>query len=162
MIPNVNLYNYRELPQEKMMDTKDKGDNSTVADETDFFSQIEHMNLEEFRKYLQKKGYTSLYDLVTIPTYTLSKSKGSVIFSDTEESKLLKEIIFAYKYQLTKSEVETLKLMAKGYKNREIARNLDIAISVGAVAKRNRRIFGKLCVHNRTEASKKAIEEELI
>jgi DNA-binding CsgD family transcriptional regulator len=144
------------------MDAKDKEDNSTVANETDIFSQIEHMSLEEFRKYLREKGYLNLYDLLTIPIYSFSRGKGSIILQNTKEIELLKEIIFAYKYELTKDHIETLKLMAKGYKYHEIADKLKIVISPDGVNKRVRTIFKKLGVHSRHEAVNKATKEGLI
>ncbi len=62
--------------------------------------------------------------------------------------------------QLTHREKEVLKLMAEGYKSREIADLLDIAVKT-ALGHRTS-IMKKLGIHNRTELIKYAIRKHLI
>jgi LuxR family maltose regulon positive regulatory protein len=55
---------------------------------------------------------------------------------------------------LTERELEVLRLLAVGLPNREIASTLVIA--VGTVKTHLKNIYGKLVVHNRTEAANRA------
>jgi LuxR family maltose regulon positive regulatory protein len=61
---------------------------------------------------------------------------------------------------LSERETEVLQLIAAGYSNREIARELVIAL--GTVKKHINNIFGKLDAHSRTQAVARARELGLI
>ena len=146
------------------MNLRDERDILKHIDESNLFYQIEEMTLKELRQYLEKKRFCNLYDLLTISfiTFKLLKGQETVTLKNLMENKELIEIKFAYKYGLTKDEVETLKLLAEGFSNRKIADSLNISITVEGIAKRVSKILRKLGVHNRQEAAKKAIKEKLI
>jgi LuxR family maltose regulon positive regulatory protein len=61
---------------------------------------------------------------------------------------------------LSERELEVLRLIAAGYSNRELARELVIAL--GTVKKHINNIFGKLDAHSRTQAVARARELDLI
>jgi LuxR family maltose regulon positive regulatory protein len=61
---------------------------------------------------------------------------------------------------LSEREMEVLHLIAAGYSNREIARELVIAL--GTVKKHINNIFGKIDAHSRTQAVARARELGLI
>ena len=61
---------------------------------------------------------------------------------------------------LSERETEVLRLMAEGYKYQEIAEKL--VISINTVRHHNRNIFGKLNVNNRTQATGKAKELNIL
>ena len=61
---------------------------------------------------------------------------------------------------LSPRELEVLHLIADGYSNREIGQRLFLALDT--VKGHNRRIYGKLGVHRRTEAIARARELELL
>jgi DNA-binding NarL/FixJ family response regulator len=62
--------------------------------------------------------------------------------------------------RLTKRELDVLRLMAKGMKNREIAQTL--FLSEATVENHLHRIFGKLNVKTRTQAAIKAVRDGLV
>jgi LuxR family maltose regulon positive regulatory protein len=61
---------------------------------------------------------------------------------------------------LSPRELEVLKLVAKGFSNREISERLFLALDT--VKGHNHRIYGKLGVKNRTQAVNKAISLKII
>jgi ATP/maltotriose-dependent transcriptional regulator MalT len=61
---------------------------------------------------------------------------------------------------LTERELEVLRLLVVGLPNKEIAGTLVIA--VGTVKAHLKHIYGKLDVHNRTEAARRARELNLV
>lgn len=145
------------------MNTWDETNILKMIDETGLLSQLESMTIKEFRKHLDKKGCCSLTDILTISllVYGFLTGKGLVFFKDTEEDKELKDVRFSYKYNLTIDEISTLKMMAKGLTNQEIADKLNM-ITVDGVAKRVEKIKKKLSVENRIQASVKAAKQGLI
>lgn len=54
--------------------------------------------------------------------------------------------------RLSRRELEVLQLVADGKSNREVA--LDLCISINTVEQHLKHIFAKLCVKNRTQASR--------
>jgi DNA-binding NarL/FixJ family response regulator len=63
-------------------------------------------------------------------------------------------------YRLTDAEYRVLELLVKGYKYKQIAEELFVAVNT--VNTHIRHIYEKLQVHSKTEAVKKAIEERLL
>ncbi|MFT4415430.1 response regulator transcription factor [Fredinandcohnia humi] len=63
-------------------------------------------------------------------------------------------------YDLTKREIELLRLLAKGIRNQEIAEKL--FLSEGTIKNYISNIYSKLEVHSRKEAAKKALNERII
>jgi len=61
---------------------------------------------------------------------------------------------------LSERELEVLRLLATGLANKEIAQTLFIA--VGTVKQHLKSIYGKLQVHNRTEAASRARDLDLL
>jgi len=128
----------------------------------DLFSTIEDMTPKEFREFLNEEGYNNEYDMLALMNYTLIKCVKVLLSQDLQRLKEIKEFHFAHKFTLNQDEIATLKLMAKGYKYREIAEAEGIAISFDGVKKRVKRIFAKLGVHSKQEAVEKAKDEGLI
>lgn len=153
-----------EIVTEETMEPKDNKNILKILDESGVFSRIEDMTVREIREYLKEKGFLDLSDILAIAYLVFEFLTGEriMILGKTDVNMELREIRFAYKYGLTKKEAQTLKLMAQGLKYREIARSLEVSVSEDAVAKTVRRIFDKLGVHNRTEASRMAFKEGLI
>lgn len=128
----------------------------------DMFSTIEDMTPKEFREFLNEEGYHNEYDMLALMNYTLIKCVKVLLSQDLQRLKEIKEFHFAHKYDLKREEIETIKLMAKGYKYREIADAQGFTISFDGVKKRVKRIFAKLDVHSKQEAVEKAKDEGLI
>ena len=131
-----------------------------IIDETGLLSQIDDMSMLEFREHLQEKGYCNLYDLATIAllVYGFLTGKGMIEFQNTSEDL---EMRFIRKYRLTIDETTTLKMVAEGLTNQEIADILRVITNDG-VKKRVNNILDKLGVPNRIKASVKAAKEGLI
>jgi PAS domain S-box-containing protein len=110
------------------------------------------------KRYVRKDGsrvWVSLYvslvrDASGEPDYLVCVAK------DITERKL-SELV---RYPLTGREMEVLRLLAEGLKNREIAGNL--GYSVGMIKVHVERIFRKLGVHERKQAAARAVEIGLI
>ena len=145
------------------MELKDKRNILKIIDEAGLFSKIENMTLMEFRKSLEGKGYCNLFDLVTISllVFGFITGKNMVMFRDTNEDIKTLEAKFMMKYGLTKDETITLKMMAEGITNVQIADRIG-TISKEGVEKRIRQIFDKLRVNNKVKASVMAAKEGLI
>jgi DNA-binding CsgD family transcriptional regulator len=145
------------MTKERMETSNNKCTSNREIANNDMFRQGENMSIDEFKKYLSDMGYLNFKDLLTIILFGFVKSRMTMPGINLDDIRLLREIMFAYNYGLTKDLMSTLKLMAKGHKNHEIA---DLEnISTEAIAKRNRTIFRKLGVHNRIQAIQKAIEK---
>jgi LuxR family maltose regulon positive regulatory protein len=61
---------------------------------------------------------------------------------------------------LSEREIEVLRLMAEGYKYKEIAERL--VVSINTIRHHTRNVYGKLDVNNRTQAIGKAKELNLL
>jgi DNA-binding NarL/FixJ family response regulator len=118
-------------------------------------------DLDALRAYLQKTGRDNVSDLLAILLIIHLKSLGTRQREPSDNEKHLKEVEFAYKYQLSQDHVITLKLMAQGLTYDQIAQKLK-TISPDGVKKRVRRIFEQLNVHTKLEACARAREEGII
>ena len=114
-------------------------------------SQLENMTFSEIKKSLEEKGFFVLIALI---------GKDPSAFS-MGQNKDLRNEKFMKKYGLNEDDIKTLKLLANGFSNGQIAKRLG-TISVDGVAKRVNKIFRKLYVDNRTQASVKAAKGGLV
>ena len=145
----------------------DKSDNDymeKIIEIKSTFSQFENMTLGDLITYLLKRRNGYLYDiLINFITSTEDKKINHTgMINNSYRERILTEMIFAYVYGLTKDEIQTLKLMAKGLTNKQIADSLDAIITVDGVSKRIGSIMHKLKVDNRQQATLKALKEGLI
>jgi len=122
-----------------------------IFDDNTLFSQIENMTFLELKKFLEEKGFFVLIALIGKDPSALS----------TGQNKDLRNERFMKKYGLNEDDIITLKLLAAGLSNGQIAERLG-TISVDGVAKRVNKIFRKLYVDNRAQASVKAAKEGLV
>ena len=146
------------------MTDSEKINNLKILDEIGFFSKLEDMTLKEIRESLKTKGHFDIYDILSISllVYGLLKGKNMPFVNKSIQDKDVQTMIFAHKYNLSNDQIKTLKLIAQGYTNQEIADNLDASISLNGVSKKIGSIFRKLNVRNRQEALAKAIKNGII
>ena len=108
-------------------------------------SQLDRTTFELAR---QRGQSMSLSDIV----HHLHKTNAQSITDLTQPSTLIEP--------LTERELEILRLIAVGHSNREIAEIL--TISIGTVKTHSHNIYGKLDASNRTEASARAHDLNLV
>ena len=146
------------------MATGDQKNNLNILDEIGFFTELENMTLKEIRESLKNKGHFDVYDILSISllVYGLLTGKNIPIIKDSSQDQELKTMLFAHEHNLSPDQIKTLKLIAQGYTNQEIADNLDASISLNGVSKKIGSIFRKLNVRNRQEALVKAIKNGII
>jgi DNA-binding NarL/FixJ family response regulator len=132
--------------------------------ETETITELENMTLNEIRKSLKNKGHFNVYDILSISllVYELLAGKNTSIIKNSFQEKEVKTMLFAHKYNLTNDQMITLRLIAQGCTNQEIADNLDSSISLNGVSKKISTIYKKLNVRNRQEALAKAIKNEIV
>jgi len=146
------------------MTNSDQKNNLKFLDEIGFFTELENMTLKEIRQSLKETRHFDIYDILSISllVYGLLTGKNMPIVKDSFQDKEIKTMLFAHKYNLSNDQIKTLKLIAQGYTNQEIADNLDASISLNGVSKKISTIFKKLKVRNRQEALAKAIKNGII
>lgn len=104
---------------------------------------------------LKGSGLDELLDVVR------SAAKGKLLLSSAIASKLVEHISTPHVGQaLTEREYEVLRLLSRGWRNREIAQHL--CISERTVKNHVTNIITKLAVKSRTEAVSQAFKEGLI
>ena len=146
------------------MDDGDKSEILRIIADSGLLAKIDEMTIKEFRDTLQEKGWLDFYDLFTIAllVYKLFTREGLQRPPEDQPDTTTSAIIFKGKYKMTEIEIETLKLIAEGLTNDEIADKLDASISLEGVAKRVRNVLRKLKVRNRQQACAKAYKEGLL
>jgi DNA-binding NarL/FixJ family response regulator len=126
-------------------------------------SEMDAATVKELRDILRENGYCEIFDgfiRVMLESKKEDVDTGILSRMNDETWRLLKEVLFLYKYDLTKSQLETLKLIAEPKSNKTIAAELNV--SEDAIKKRNQTIFRNLNVKNRHEASLVAFQEGIV
>jgi Response regulator containing a CheY-like receiver domain and an HTH DNA-binding domain len=100
----------------------------------------------------EEELYPTLVQSITSIVDGKAGSQSNLLGTDTEITQSSKN--------LTKREIEALKLAAQGFKNKEIAEVL--CLSQRTVRYHLERIYQKLNVHNKAEAIMKAVHQGLI
>lgn len=132
-------------------------------DKIGLFSGLDKITIKDLRADLEQKGYCDFYDLLTVSLliYGFLTGKGGAFFNSDDPGSEIKEMLFAYKNNLTQNDIETLKLIAEGFTYDQIAEKLG-TISIEGVKKRAQKIYSNLEVKNRFQAAYKAIKASLI
>jgi len=146
------------------MANDDQNSKLKILDDMGFFTELETLTLKEIRESLKTKGHLDVYDILSISllVYGLLTGQNMPIIKDSSQDQELKAMLFAHKYNLSNDQIKTVKLIAQGYTNQEIADNLDASISLNGVSKKITTIFRKLGVRNRQEAIAKAIKNGIL
>ncbi len=141
------------------MQRTQQSDITQTIDERGFLSQIDDISIRELSEALEETGHRDLRDIVAIALFVhkLLIGKGMVGSEKSSKDRVIDSIV---KYDLSADEIRTLRLMADGNTNNEMADKL--AISIEGVKKRVERILAKLNVSNRIQAAVKAAKESLV
>lgn len=160
--------------------------NSVVLRDSDIIpTSVEREKTEMYQKILFPLGMyygcglTFIYDNIFLGQASLYRAKGHSDFTD-KEAFILNYITphlthrmyqshpqgkyqmnakgtFCRKYHLTQREFEIIKLICKGYSNKEISNNL--FVTEETIKKHNQHIFSKMHVESRSQLIRKCTEE---
>ena len=134
---------------------------SPITNKPDLLSGVEQLCFEDFKEHLKDKGLYNERDLLAALLHEVLKFKG-MFPKESQELKKNKERLFGYKYHLKQEQVDLLKLLAQGYKYKEIPEKLGIAISEEGMNKRIGKLYSVLSIHSRHEAARIAFKEGIV
>lgn len=133
-----------------------------ALEQSGFLSQIENMTIKEVKEKLSEQGYCDFIDVLTISLLlvkllTDKENPSTPLFKEDQETR---EMRFAYRYDLSKDDVTTLKAFMKHTKYESVGEVLNI--SGEAVSKRLKNIYRKMNVSNKFEAAQIAIHAGIV
>ena len=141
--------------------SKDKNFSIESMDDHAFLNLVKESSFPEFRQKLKENEFNNHNDRMEIIGYMLLKILSKLPIPNDMEVNELKEIKFAFNYNLTKTEVWTLKQYLQGISKEKISKTKGKRVTVDAINQRLRRVYKKLNVNSKADSMLLALKHGL-